>query len=143
MAASTTGALKAFLEAQGLGISVYRDQAPAGTARPYLTVNEAVAVTMDPLEDGAASTVVEEATVDIWMDWKNPATGALSESYTLPGAVIRAIHGARLASIGTSPSQVVYGILVRRAGPRIVEMEENSGSGIVHYVLQLDIFRAA
>lgn len=142
MAASTTGALKAFLEAQSLGISVYRDQAPAGTARPYLTVNEAVAITMDPLEDGAASTLIEEATVDIWMDWKNPTTGQLSESYTLPAAVIRAIHGARLASIGT-PAQVVYGVMVRRAGPRIVEMEENAGSGIVHYVVQLDIFRAA
>lgn len=137
MSASTSGALKSFLEAQGLGVSVYRDQASSSATRPYLTVSEAVAVIPDPLEDGMATTGIEEASVDLWMDWKDPVAGTLKESYTLPGAIVRALQGARLA---TAPT-LVYGVLVRRAGPRIVEMEENSGGGIVHFVIQLDIRR--
>ena len=145
MAASTTGALKAFIEAQGLGISVYRDQAPSGTARPYITVTEAIAITPDLLEDASAGSAVEEVSIDIWMDWKNVtsgvvngvAPGGLLESYTLVSAVMQSLIGARLSTAPTT----VYGVVIKRAGPRIVEMDENSAGGIVHHVLQVEIFR--
>jgi len=145
MSITTSSALKAFLEAQGLGISVYQDQVPPSAARPYLSVSEAIVIAPDPSEDGALVSVVEEATVDLWMDYKNVtavtvngvAPGGRLESTTLPGAVMKAIHGARLA---TAPT-LVYGVLVRRGGPRILEREENAGGGIVHFVIQLDIFR--
>ena len=61
MAATTSNAIKAFLESVPIGVSVYRDRAPANLAPPYITVAEAVAVTTDPSEDGVAGTVHEQA----------------------------------------------------------------------------------
>lgn len=146
MSLTTSSALKAFLEAQGLGISVYQDQVPPTTSRPYISVDEAVALSPDPTEDGALVSVVEEVAVNLWMDYKNVTGGTVNgvaaggrlESPTLPGAVVKVLgSGIRLS---TSPT-LVYGVLVKRAGPRILEREENNGGGIVHFVIQLDIFR--
>jgi len=146
MAASTSGALKQFLEGQGLGISVFRDQAPDGTSKPYLTVSEAVAVVPDKLEDAAASTARERATVDIWMDWKNLGAsivngvnpGGILESYALPGAVAKALQGSRLLTSGSgAPPTTVYGVLVHNVGPRLVERDEN----IVHVPISVEIWR--
>lgn len=133
MSASTSGALKAFIEAQGLNISVYRDEAPVNTLYPYITVQEAVAITPDALEDGAAGTVMEEVTIDVWMDWKNLTTGGRSESYTLPTDVARKLEGARLT---TSPT-TAYAVLVKFVGPRIVDRESNN----VHVPIQADVMR--
>lgn len=137
-AASTSGALKGFLEAQGLGISVYRDQAPDNAPRPYVVVTEAVSIIPDGLEDGAIGTVKEHATVDLWMDWKNLTTGKLVESYSLPGSVGKALEGSRLMSVGPSkPPQTVYGVLVHSIGPRIVEMDDN----LVHVPFWVEVWR--
>ena len=145
MAASTSGALKAYLEspAVALGVPVYRDQAPAGQKKPYITVSEAIALSPDPLEDGAVGTLREEVQIDLWMPWKDlpgqPETkfadGRLLESYSLPGALLRALDGARLATAPTT----VYGVLVVKAGPRLLAQEEN----VVHYAVQADVWRVA
>lgn len=132
-AASTSGAIKQFLEAQGLGISVYRDRAPQGAAPPYVTVSEAVAITPDVLEDGAASTVREEVTVDVWMPWRT-STGGIAESYTLPGAVAKALQGQALPAAPTR----AYAVIVHRVGPRLPDEEEN----VVHVPIQADVWRA-
>jgi hypothetical protein len=136
VSASTAGALKAFLEAQSLGIAVYRDQAPENQALPYVIVNEAVAMTPDALEDGASGTVREEVTVDVWMAWKDVTTGLRTESYTLPSAVARVLQGARLNVIGTA---VVYAVVVIMVGPRIVTMEDIPAT--VHVPIQADVMR--
>lgn len=121
--ATVGGAIKVLLENQSpsLGISVYRDRAPKNQAPPYVTVNDLLAVVPDGLEDGVAGTVRETVTVDLWMNWKNVSSGASAESYTLPGAIFRAMHGARLS---TSPT-LVYALLVEQ-GPRLVDEEENN-----------------
>lgn len=152
MAASTSGALKQFLEgplAMGganLGVSVYRDQAPDRTAKPYLTVSEAFAVVPDLLEDGMATTVREHVTIDVWMDWKNLGAtavngvnpGGILESYTLPTAVAKALQGSKLLTSGSgAPPTTVYGVLVHSIGPRIVERDEN----IVHVPLWVEVWR--
>lgn len=134
MAASTSGALKAFIEAQGLNISVYRDRAPVNQALPYITVSEAVAIIPDQLEDGAASTVREEATVDVWMAWKDKTAGTIAESYTLPGAVAKALQGQPLPAAPTR----AYAVIVHRVGPRLVDEEEN----VVHVPIQVEVWRA-
>jgi hypothetical protein len=148
VAASTSGALKQFLDGQSLGISVYRDQAPDGTPKPYLTVSEAVAIVPDKLEDGAPSTVKEHVTVDVWMDWKNIGStvlngvnpGGILESYALPGAIAKALQGSRLLPSGTgAPPTTVYAAIVRSIGPRLVERDEN----LVHIPIWVELWRNA
>lgn len=133
MAATTAGALKALIESLGLSLSAYRDEAPAGTARPYVTIIEEIALIADSSEDGKAGTAVETAQVDLWQNWHNPTTGAVAESYTLAPALKRGIDGARLALIGTS---VAYTALVRHS-LRMVEVDEN----LVHHALTVEVYR--
>lgn len=133
MAASTSGALKALIESLGLNISVYRDRAPEGRALPYITVEEAIAIIPDKLEDGQASTVKETVSIDVWMQWKNRANGQLAESYTLPYDIARALQGSAL---GTAPSRA-YAVIVHRIGPRLVEEEEN----LVHMPIEAEVWR--
>lgn len=134
MAATTANALKSLIEGLGLGLSAYRDEAPEGTARPYVTVTEAIAVAPDPLEDAQASTVVETATVDLWQTWKDLTTGAVTESYTHAPALYRGIHGKRLNLIGTA---ITYVVLVSSGPLRLLQPDDN----VVHHVLTLDIHR--
>lgn len=152
MAASTSGAVKAYLEgptAMGgaqIGVPVYRDQAPANAQLPYLVVSEAQTIVPDTLEDGVASTVREHITVDVWMAWKNLTTapinnvapGGVLESYALPGAVGRALQGSRLLGSGNgAPPTTVYAALVHNIGPRIVAQDEN----VVHVPMWVEILR--
>jgi len=148
MALTTSGAIKAYLEgptAMGganLGISVYQDQAPEGIAKPYITVDEAVAVVPDGLEDGAASTVREHVTVHLWMSWKDLAVSPNRrlEDPTLAGKILKALQGSRLLSSGSgAPPTTVYAVLVHSTGPRLLEREEN----IVHHPLWVEVWRAA
>jgi hypothetical protein len=135
LSATTSGALKALIEGLGLGISAYRDDAPAGTARPYVTILEELTLVADPSEDGKADTVVETVQVDCWQDWENKTTGARAESLALVPAIRRGIDGARLAVIGTS---LVYTALVRHS-LRQLEAAEN----LVHTSLTVEVYRQA
>ena len=132
MAATTAGAVKAFLEAQGLGVSVYRDQAPEDPPFPHVTVREMVSVTVDPHGDFAASGVTELAQVDVWQQWRNPSTRAVTESYTLADAVIKRLHGAVL----TAAPKHAYGCRVVGA-TRLIEQDEN----VAHTAVTIEIRR--
>lgn len=132
MAATTAGAIKAFLEAQGLGVSVYRDIASPGATLPYVTVRESVSVTVDPHGDFAATGVTELAQVDIWQEWRSTTTRGVSESYTLADDVIERLHGAVLSAAPTH----VYGSRVIGSS-RLLEQEEN----VVHTAITLEIRR--
>lgn len=135
MAASTAGAIKAFLEAQGLGVTVDRDQAPAERPWPRVTVSEGVAVVPDRSGDfGSANeeTGVETATVDVWERWRDPASKVLSESYTLVPAIRRALHGAVLSG---SPTHA-YGVRVV-SSIRLLEAQNN----VVHTAITVEINR--
>jgi hypothetical protein len=134
VSATTAGALKAKIESLGLSISAYRDQAPEGTALPYVTISEAIAVVPDLLEDGAASTGKETVSIDVWQKWKTvPGGNTLAESPTLPGAIVRGIHAQ---SLGTAPTRA-YAVIVNRLGPRLAEEESN----ITHTVIQATVWR--
>jgi hypothetical protein len=128
LALTTSGAIKAFVEAQSLGISVYQDQAPESAVKPYVTVDEAVAIVPDKLEDGAASTVQEHVTVTVWMSWKTLTTPGTprAEDPTLAGKIAKALHGSRLLTSGTgAPPTTTYGVIVHSIGPRLLERDAN------------------
>lgn len=135
MAASTAGAVKALLEAQGLGISVFRDQAVANATFPYVTVSEDISTVPDGLwnaNDDPEGHVSELVQVDIWQQRRNVTTHALLESYTLPDAVMRALHGSKLSA---APKAVSGAQVVDRV--RLIEPENN----IVHTAITLQVRR--
>ncbi|MFI6979312.1 hypothetical protein ACIBSV_12100 [Embleya sp. NPDC050154] len=117
MAATTGGAIKAHLEAAGLGIRVYRDGPAPGTALPYIAVTEgislvpSVAARGDVGDQAADIAVVEQVQVDIIQQARTVA-GQNAERYDLPAAVYRALDGARLTAHPTH----VYGSRVLSMG---------------------------
>lgn len=141
MSASTAGALKAVIEGAGLGISAYRDKAPARVARPYVTIDESISLTPDPTSapfDHSADPpwFREQVQVNVWQDWRRQ-TGAsftLLESPGLPASVAKAIHGVAMTGTPTK----VYGVFVKNV-LRIVEVDNN----IVHHVILVEVARDA
>lgn len=134
MAATTAGALKAYIESLGLGLAVRRDHADTPTY-PLVTVHEGVSIVTDASGDfgdmAQPVTVTEQAQVDLWQQWKN-TSGAVVESYTLPGELIGALHGAQLSAAPTK----VYGCRVV-GSVRLLERDEN----VVHHAITVEIHR--
>lgn len=133
MAATTSGALKALIESLGLGLAAYRDDAPEGQAKPYATIREQIAVLPD--ESGTpwdSPGVRETAQVDLWQQWRDPATQAVTESYSLPRALMLGLHGATL----NGHPQHTYG-LIARSMLRLPEEENN----IVHHAITVELVR--
>ena len=135
MSASTSGALKALIEAAGLGLSAYRDRPSDEHALPYVTIHEEIVLVPDAgaNDDSSGATGKETAQVDLWQAWRDPNTGALVESYTLPRALNAALKGAQLP---TAPD-LVYGVKVR-SRLRLLERDDN----VVHHAYTLEIVRA-
>jgi hypothetical protein len=157
LAASSYGALKAYIEAQGLSLVVYKDAAPPETRNPpppngnglikapYCTVIEGISVTPISREDGGAAQggttyVTELAQLDLWMNWRDlngTVTGTQDkslESRTLGAALYRKLDGSQL---DLAPTRV-YKCYVQN-WIRLVERDNN----IVHVAYTLAIRRAA
>jgi hypothetical protein len=128
MAATTAAAVKAYLEGLGLGVPVFRDEAPAKQSLPYITVREDVAnvpdLDGDQGDPDAEHTTAETVQVDLWQTWRNPQTAAVVESYTLPKQIQRALRGAHL---DVSPTHT-YGVVLTST-VRLLERASN----VVHH----------
>ena len=152
LAAGTYSALKAYIEALGLSIQVYKDAAPPETKdtttgllkKPYCTVIEGISLTSDSREDGGAaqggsSYVTELVQLDLWMNWRDSAGKSL-ESRTqgvtpsLADALYRKLDGCTL---DLAPTRV-YGCYVQNK-IRLVERDNN----IVHVAYTLAVRRQA
>lgn len=135
MSATTAGALKTLIEAAGLSLAAYRDEAPDASTLPYVTIAEAISVVpTDSFNafDDSQGHVTEQAQVDLWQQWHNPSTGVLSESYTLPDALTKALSGAGLSAARTSV-QGVRVLSVRRL--------TESDSDLVHHAITVEVKR--
>lgn len=117
MASSVATAVKQVLEGAGLGLRVYRDNAPAGSALPYATVYEAVTTRPAGFGTGAVAgavrSVIEEVQIDLWQE---PGRG---EVFDLHWAALRALVEASWPLVAGKPvMQVQPGGVVRQApGP--------------------------
>ncbi len=136
MAATTAGAVKAYLEGLRLGVPVFRDEPPAGQDLPYITVREIANV---PDRDGdhgdptAVRTTSETVQISVWQTWRNPTTGRVVEDYLLPQAVARAV---RSAGLDASPTRT-YGVLLQ-SSVRLLERDRN----VVQHALTAVVRRA-
>lgn len=138
MAATTSGAFKALIEAAGLGLAVYRDQAPTDAAYPHVTVSERIGLSTeldgDTGDNNASQGVNELVQVDVWQRWRNPDTNAIEESYTIPDALVDLLHGTRLPDAPTK----VYGVTVD-SSVRLFEPDDNT----VHHSITARVRRNA
>jgi hypothetical protein len=128
MSASSSGAVKALIEAAGLGVAVYRDRQPENEQLPYIVVHEAISIIPEPAfnqGDDPERHISEQVQIDLWERWKNE-DGSLAESYTLGEEIAHVLQGGIFAD---PPAQVTRVQLIQ--GPnRFLEVEE----GLVHKV---------
>lgn len=155
MAATVAGALKAYLEGAGLGLTVYRDGAPGqprtptpadpdarrpAVPLPYITVSEGLAVIVnldgDTQDTAGELTVREDVQVDLWQSWRN-AQGKPVEAHALAPALLRALVKAQLGTYGT-PARRIYGVSNVFA-VRLLEPADN----IVHHAITCTVHHAA
>lgn len=134
MSASLGGAIKTVVEAAGLGLAAYRDDAgKATTASKWVTISEGIVATTERLGDaGAADAVTELVQVDLWQPWRATGAGGAAEDYDLADQLARALHGARLTGAPTAVRSCTVDDVVR-----LVEREEN----LVHHAITLRIRR--
>lgn len=118
MAATTGGAIKAYLESLSLNVPVFRDGPRPGQAYPYVVVTEGVSVGVDGQANGdfgdpdREMNVIEIATVDL-IERARVKTGATTtkntERYGLGEALAHALHGC---SLPAHPARV-HGVIVQ------------------------------
>lgn len=135
MAASMAGAVKAFAEGLGLGVSFYRDTAPEGESYPYGTIREQIALVPETAfsqYDDVDGHVRELVQVDLWQQKKDPATGARVEDFTLADRLVNGLRGAQLPDA----PYPVSGVEVLGA-PRIPDPDAN----VVHHALTIAVHR--
>lgn len=118
MAATTAGALKAYIEALGYGIPVFRDGPRPGQAYPYAVVQEGISISLDLPGCGdfgdtdAEITVTEIAQVDVLQQARaktSPTRTKNVERYALAEAIAHRLHGAAL----TGHPAHVHGVRVQ------------------------------
>lgn len=101
MAASTAGAIKAYLEGRGLGLPWFRDRAPKNLAYPFGTITEELSLTIVRRAD-AADELVQ---VSLWQYLRWPEgharAGKVAEDSVLVRALQAALRGATLAAAPT------------------------------------------
>lgn len=105
MAATTSGAIKAYLESLALGVPVFRDGPRPGQDYPYIVVTEAVSIGPDGTANGdfgdpaAEVNIIEIVTVDL-VQRGRAKTGASTtknvERYGLAEAIAHRLHGCSL-----------------------------------------------
>lgn len=142
MSATSSGALKALIEAAGLKISAYRDDLPKLAAMPCVTIDENVATsperhgdTGDPNGHAGESELV---TVHLWELWRD-TEGKPAERYELVRDLKRVLRTARPFEYGPSDAPIrCYGLRID-GHARIVEDEDN----VVHHALTVTLRRDA
>ncbi|MDT0473008.1 hypothetical protein RM863_12825 [Streptomyces sp. DSM 41014] len=105
MAATTSGAIKAYLEALAFGVPVFRDGPREGQDTPFIVVQEGLPAGLDTSGLGdfgdpdAEITIVETVVVDL-VQRARVKTGArttkVTERYGLAEAIGAALHGCTL-----------------------------------------------
>lgn len=142
MSATSSGALKAIIEAGGMSVAAYRDAIPTGQTMPVVTIDENVATSQERHGDtgdvDAHAGESELVYVHLWELWRDD-DGKPAERYELPRKLKATLRNARPFSYGPTDAPVrVYGIRID-GHARIVEDEEN----VVHHTITCTLRRDA
>lgn len=112
MAATTSGAIKAYLESLGMGVPVFRDGPRPGQGLPYIVVTEDVSTGLDSQGNGdygdpdAPLNIVEVATVDLVQQARTRAPGGLTRSAERYGLAEALAHALNHTTLPAHPARV-------------------------------------
>lgn len=112
MAATTAGAIKAYLEGLGFGVPVFRDGPRPGQALPYIVVTEAVSVGLDPSGNGdygdpsATLHITELATVDLVQQARVKTAAGLTRTVERYGLAEALAHALNHTTLPAHPARV-------------------------------------
>ena len=137
MSASTSGAIKAYIESLHLNVAVHQAGAqPANLGLPYVLIGEAFNITperaFNQLDDPEGH-VAELVQLDLWERWRDKPGGAREESYTLKDALLLGLKGAHL----TGAPNHVSGIVIQGAH----RLPPDQKTNLVHTVITLEVRR--
>jgi hypothetical protein len=115
MAATTSGAIKAYLEGLeglGFGVPVFRDGARPGPALPYIVVTEGVSMGTAPAGNGdygdpdARLQVIELVTVDLVQQARIRTGAGTTRSAERYGLAEALAHALNVATLPAHPARV-------------------------------------
>lgn len=143
MSATSAAALKVVIENAGLGLAAYRDRAPQGEPRPYVTISDGISTIVeahgdqgDPDADVAVSELVQ---VDLWERLRsaNPADydGQASDPFEDP-ALVRGLLAVFRSTFPVTGPTLVYGVTIDDH-QRFVEHD----TGVVHHAITVRVRR--
>lgn len=101
MAATTSGAIKAYLEGRGFGVPVFRDGPREGQSAPFIVVQEGIPAGLDTVANGdfgdpnAEINISETVIIDLVQRARvqtGAATTKVTERYGLAEAIAHALH---------------------------------------------------
>lgn len=148
MSATTSGALKAHLEAKGRGVAWYRFRAPKEAVLPFGVIQEGISTTPLPMGDTSDPTgdkvVTELAQCTLFQAWRNP-DGSAAEMYALPGQIWRDLDGAVLVGhpAGTAHVRVRSQVrLPRIDSPGESAAEDADGANLIQDTFTVSLSRS-
>jgi hypothetical protein len=115
---SLAGAVKAHIESLGLGLTVFRDGAPASQGSPYVTIQEGIGTAPELHGDfgdsGAHQGEREMIQIDLYQQARKTSGAAPGrtlnvEDYDLPGKLRRALTGTLGGRSYGTPTRRIYG----------------------------------
>lgn len=112
MAATTAGAIKAYLEGLSFGVPVFRDGPRPGQALPYIVVTEAVSTGLDGSGNGdygdpdATLNIIELATVDLVQQARVKTAGGATRSVERYGLAEAIAHALNHTTLPAHPARV-------------------------------------
>lgn len=112
MAATTSGAIKAYLEALQFGVPVFRDGPRPGQTTPYIVVTEGVSAGLDGQGNGdygdpnAPLNIIELVTVDLVQQARVKAPGGGTKSAERYGLAEAIGHALNTATLPAHPGRI-------------------------------------
>lgn len=132
MAASTAGAVKAYVETLALGVAVFRDRPPVGQAYPFVTITDELSLTVRQ-DTGTGSELVQ---VDLWQQLRWPAGHPLQGKVAEDPQLARALQRGLLRfPLDTAPTLTYRGAL--EGSVRLPDPDGN----VVHHALTVRVAR--
>lgn len=125
MATNVVDGIADLIEADGVvNARVWADDAPAGATRPYVTINDAIAVTKALGGDGRTAFILRYVQVNLWeqLDLEDPAVARRlyacleGKRITIAGATtthLSLIDAARLPEVDTNIAHRALTLAVR------------------------------
>ncbi|WNI15574.1 hypothetical protein [Actinacidiphila sp. ITFR-21] len=112
MAATSSGAIKAYLESLAFGVPVFRDGPRPGQGIPYIVVTEGVSAGLDGSGNGdygdphAPLNIIELVTVDLVQQARVKASGGGTKSAERYGLAEAIAHALNHATLPAHPAKV-------------------------------------